>query len=290
MSVAFYLNSVMGGLLTGLVYGLAALGLALIFNVVRVVNLAHGGMMVAGIYGATALAAARGTDPLLALPAVAAALFLAGFALQRLLIARTGTAAEPVRLLLMLGVGLMAMGGPALLSGRAGHSPPHLPSAADALGFGPFLVDRLELRAALVAMMVTALLVFFFNISRTGKAIRACADSPAGARVVGLDLPRLHALAFGLGAAVTGAAGCLLAQLVELRPGLAADCLLSGLIIVLIGGLGSVGGALLGGILVGVADALAAALLGPELRTLFGYGLLLLVLLLRPRGLLEPSR
>jgi len=291
MSVAFYLNIVMGGLLTGLVYGLAALGLALIFNVVRVVNLAHGGLMVAGMSAAAALAAARGTDPLLALPAVAAALFLAGFAMQRLLIARTDAAPEPVRLLLMLGVGLMAMNGPLLLAGRAGHAP-HLPSAADALAFGPLLVDRLELRAALVAMMATALLVFFFNVSRTGKAIRACADSPFGARVVGLNLKRLHALAFGLGAAVTGAAGCLLAQLVELQPALAADCLLTGLTIVLIGGLGSVGGALLGGILVGVAQALAGAVLGPALQPLFGYGLLLLllVLLLRPRGLLETPR
>jgi len=283
MSLAFYLNIVTGGLLTGLVYGLAALGLALIFNVVGVINLAHGGVLVAGMLAASWVAAARGADPLLALPAVAAGLFVAGFLLQRLVIGRLDGSPESRRLPLMLGIGLMAMNGLVLLAGPNGRAA-HPPNAADALSAGPLLFDRLELRAALIALMVTAVLVFFFNVSRTGKALRACADSPFGARVAGLDVARLRAVAFGLGAAVTGTAGCLLAQIGPVRPALAPGHALTAFVIVLIGGLGSVEGALFGGLAVGVAEALGDTLLGPDLKSLPGCLLALLILLWRPGG------
>ena len=143
----------------------------------------------------------------------------------------------------------------------------------------------MQVRAALVALMVTVLLFLFFNLTGTGKAIRACADSPFGARVIGLDLDHLCAVTFGLGAAVTGVAGCLLAQTVEVRPTLAIDYTVIGFLVVLVGGPGSVGGALLAGMLVGMVEAVSGALFGPESRELAGCGLLVLILLLWPRGL-----
>ena len=296
MSLAFYLNIVMSGLLTGLVYGLAALGLSLIFTVTRIVDFAHGALMAAGIAAAAALATRHGMDPLLAMPMVATGLFCGGFLLYRLLIGRVAAAPDHLRTLAMLGLALILAAGLTLFSGAspsgvtvtgialpAANSPP--PPAAEGLAFGPFLFDRMALRAALMAGIMTALLALFFNLSQTGKAIRACADSPFGARVVGLTLERLRAVTFGLGAAITGSAGCLIAQNAALRSAQPGDLLALGLTVALVGGLGSVEGALLGGMAVGVAEALAGTLLGPALQTLAGYAVLLLVLALRPQGL-----
>ncbi len=288
MSLTFYLNIVMSGLLTGLVYGLSALGLSLIFAVTRIVNLAHGGLMAIGLWSATALAAKHGADPLLAMPMVAAGLFLGGFLLHRLLINRvvrplTAEAPDQRQPLVMLGLALILAAGLALLPGTDGHAP----RPAD-MAFGPFLLDRSALRAALMAGIVTALLVLFFNLGSAGKAIRACADNPFGARVIGLNLDRLQAVAFGLGAAITGVSGCLLAH-ADPRPAPALDWLALGLIVALTGGLGNIGGALLGGMLIGVAEALTGTLLAPGLRDLSGSVVVLLVLALRPYGLLGQS-
>ncbi len=293
MSLAFYLNIVMSGLLTGLVYGLAALGLSLIFTVTRVVNFAHGGLMALGLWGAATLAARHGMDPLLAMPVVAAGLFLGGFLLHRLLIGRVATAPEHLRTLATLGLALILAAGLAALPETAATVAP-ASRPLNALAFGPFLLDRIELRAALMAGIVTALLVLFFNLGRTGKAIRACADNPFGARVTGLNLERLQAATYGLGAAIAGIAGCLLAQSEGIqsegiRSNPASGFLALGLIVALVGGLGSVEGALLGGMAVGVAEALAGALLAPSVKELSGYAVVALVLLLRPQGLLGPG-
>ena len=309
MSLAFYLTVILNGVLTGLVYGLAALGFAVIFSTVRIVNIAHGGMMVAGMTAAMLLATPRNAealhvDPLLGVPIVAAALFVCGFGLHSLLIAplsrapASGTSEMPEarRLLLLAGVAVMVTGALIMILGtnsRLNGVRPSVATAAaatDALAYGAVEIDRLRLRAALLAAMGIGVLFFFFNVSRTGKAIRACADNPFGARSVGLNLERLQAVTFGLGTAVTGAAGALLAQGFELRPALVPDFTATGLTIVLIGGLGNIGGALLGGLLVGVSEALAGTLLQPSLKGLFSYGLLLAVLLLRPRGLLGEER
>lgn len=288
MSLGVYLNIMMGGLLTGLVYGLAALGLSVIFGVIRVVNFAHGEMMVAGMYGAVLLAAGRGLDPVLAVPLVAAGLFGFGYLLQRFLINRFVGAPDHQQFILLVGVAIMLVNGLLMLFGPDSRGV-HVPYSFDTLQLGPFLLDSVRLRAAGVAVVFTAGLFLFFNISRTGKAIRACADNPFGARVVGLDLERLYACTFGLGAAVAGAAGCLMALIVDVRPALGPEYTLQGFIVVIIGGLGSAGGALLSGVLIGVSEALAGALLTPSMKSMFSFALLILVLLLRPQGLMGRS-
>jgi len=270
-----------------------ALGLSLILNLSNVINFAHGGMMVVGMYGAALMVTLRGVDPLLAMPVVAVGLFVFGFLVQRLLLSRVEALPEPMPSLLMVGVALMLAGGLALLFGPAPHSA-RPPGAGDTLALGPFVLDRLQVRAAWVAVLVTTTLFLFFNISGTGKAIRACADNPFGARVIGLNLAWIQAVTFGLGAAVVGVAGCLMAQIVDVRSEQVPELALTGFIVVLIGGPGSAGGALLGGLLVGMAEALTGAILSPALQSLAGYGLLVLVLLLRPLGLLgqapDPTR
>jgi branched-chain amino acid transport system permease protein len=129
-------------------------------------------------------------------------------------------------------------------------------------------------------------LFLFFRYTRTGKAIRACADNHLGARIVGLDVNKLYALTFGLGAACVAVAGCAMSVLVEVTPALGPGYTLLAFVIVIVGGLGSMPGALLGGVLIGVSEAVAGLLVAPSAKSMFSFGLLILVLLLRPQGLL----
>lgn len=285
MPVEYYLNIAASGLLTGLVYGLAALGLSVIFGVVRVVNFAHGEMMVAGMYGAVLLAGHLGLDPLLSAPVMAAVLFAAGWLLQRGLVNRFVEQPEHMQFILLLGIATIILNAMLMLFGPDSRSV-QVPYGFDTVEIGPLLLDAVRLRAGAAAILVAAALFAFFRFSRTGKAIRACADNPLGARVVGLDMDGLYALTFGIGAGTVGIAGALMTLLVDARPQLSPEYTLLSFIIVIIGGLGSLPGALLGGVLIGVSEALAGFLLTPSLKSLFSYGVLIVVLLLRPQGLL----
>ena len=280
-----YLNIIIAGLLTGLVYGLMALGLSVIFGVIRVVNFAHGEMMVLAMYAVYLANTYTGLDPLLLLPLVALALFGFGYALQRLLINRYVTRPEHEQFLLLLAVATiitasLLMGfGPDARNVQLGY-------AYDSFQIGALLLDKVRVFAAAGAAAGTAALWAFFRFSRTGKAIRACADNHFAAQVVGLDVKRLYAVTFGLGAACVGAAGCLMLLLVDVQPYISTDYTLLAFIIVILGGLGSMPGALLGGVIVGVSEAVSGFVIEPSFKSAFSFGLLILVLLVRPQGLL----
>jgi branched-chain amino acid transport system permease protein len=280
-----WVNFVVAGLLTGAVYGLMALGLSVIFGVVRVVNFAHGEMMVLAMYGVVMLHGALGFDPLAAAPVVALALFALGYALQRGVLDRFIGRPEHEQFLLMLGVAtlltssmLMAFG-PDAVTVDTSYS-------LDSFEIDGLILDKVRVFASSGAVLCMALLWAFFRVSRTGKAIRACADNQFGAQVVGLDVKHLYAITFGLGAACVGAAGCLLLLLIDVQPYIATDYTLLAFVIVILGGLGSMPGALLGGLLVGVSEALSGFVIEPSLKSAFSFALLILVLLVRPQGLL----
>jgi branched-chain amino acid transport system permease protein len=151
---------------------------------------------------------------------------------------------------------------------------------------GKILIDKARLYAAGAAVLTAAGLFLFFKKTLTGKAIRACADNYLGAKVVGLNVKHLYALTFGLGAICVAVAGCAMVVLVDVTPGLGPYYTLLAFVIVIVGGLGSMGGALLGGVLIGVSEALAGLFIVPSAKSMFSFGLLILVLLLRPQGLL----
>jgi branched-chain amino acid transport system permease protein len=285
MDMATHLNIVASGLLTGLVYGLAALGLSVIFGVVRVVNFAHGEVMVIGMYGAVVAFGLLGLDPILAAPIVAAVLFGGGWVLQRVLINRFVEYSEAKQFILMLGVATIVVNALLMIFGPDARGV-MVDYALDTYEIGPLLLDAVRLYAAAAAILATLALFAFFRFSRTGKAIRACADNPLGARVIGLNIDGLYALTFGIGTAVAGFAGSLMTLLVDTRPAMASDYTMLSFVIVIIGGLGSLPGALLGGLLIGVTEAVAGFLLEPSLKSLFSYLVLIVVLLVRPQGLL----
>jgi branched-chain amino acid transport system permease protein len=280
-----YLNVAVSGLLTGLIYGLSALGLSVIFGVIRIVNFAHGELMVVGMFVTLVLFRYLGIDPLLSIPIVAMALFGFGYLLQDWVVRRVAHLADHMQFLLMAAVAVILISaclmifGPDAQGAQVGY-------AYDSFRFGPLIVDKVRLYAGLAALVVAAALFAFFRYTATGKAIRACGDNYMGALVVGLNVRRLFALTFGIGAACLGAAGAILLLLIDVHPYLGPPLTLLAFIIVIVGGMGSLPGAMLGGVLIGVSEALAGLILQPSLKSAFSFGLLILVLLVRPQGLL----
>ncbi len=285
MSFDLVANVVIAGVLTGLVYGLMALGLSVIFGVVRVVNFAHGEMMTVAMYAATILFAALRLDPFLCILPVAAAFFAFGYAMQAGLINPFITRPEHSQFMLLVAVAIITVNALLMIFGPDARNV-QVDYQLESFELGKVLIDKARLYAAAAAVVSAAALFAFFKFTLTGKAIRACADNHLGAQVVGLNVKHLYALTFGLGAACVAVAGCAQVLLVDVTPSLGPYYTLLAFVIVIVGGLGSMPGALLGGVLIGVSEALAGLFIAPSAKSMFSFGLLILVLLFRPQGLL----
>jgi len=281
-------QAIVNGLLTGMVYGLMALGLSVIFGVMRIVNFAHGEMMVVGMYLAWMGFEYLNVSPMLSLPVIALLFFGMGYALQRSLISPFIGRPEHQQFLLLLAVAILLVNACLAIAGPDSRGV-QMESQFDSYELGPLVLDAVRLHAALAAVAIALLLWLFFTRTRTGKSIRAAADNNLAALVVGLDVRRLYAFTFGIGAACVGAAGALMITIIPVSPFLAVEYTLLAFVIVIVGGLGSMTGALLGGLLIGVSEAVAGLLLQPSLKSMFSFGLLILVLLLRPQGLFGKS-
>ncbi|HML07789.1 MAG TPA: branched-chain amino acid ABC transporter permease [Xanthobacteraceae bacterium] len=280
-----YLNVAIGGVLTGLVYGLMALGLSVIFGVVRVVNFAHGELMTIAMFIAVVSFSCFHLDPLVMLVPIAAVLFAFGYALQAALINRFITRPEYSQFLLLVALGIIVANSLLIIFGPDARAV-QTAYAFDSFAVGPLIVDAAKLYAGAAAILFTVALFAFFRFTRLGTAIRACADNYTGALVVGLDVKRLYALTFGLGAACVGAAGAMLVLLIDATPMLGPSYTLLAFVIVITGGLGSMPGALVGGLLIGVTEAIAGLLFTPSVKSMFAFAILVLVLLFRPQGIL----
>jgi branched-chain amino acid transport system permease protein len=282
---SIYFNIIISGVLTGLVYGLMALGLSVIFGVVRVVNFAHGEMMAIAMYLAIVLFNTLGVDPLVLVIPLAGVLFVLGYALQAGIINPFISRPEYSQFILLVAIAiiitnvLLIIFGPDARSVQTSYS-------FDSFAIGPVIVDATKVYAGVGTILIAAVLFAFFRFAPLGKAIRACADNYTGALVVGLDVKSLYALTFGIGAACVGAAGSMMVLLIDVTPALGPAYTLLAFIIVITGGLGSMPGALLGGVLIGLTEALAGLFFTPSAKSMFSFGLLVLVLLLRPQGLL----
>jgi branched-chain amino acid transport system permease protein len=273
-SLELVLNVALGGILAGLVYGLMALGLSVIFGVVRVVNFAHGEMMTIAMYLAVTLFAAFGLDPLIMLVPIAAVLFAFGYVMQAGVINPFISRPEHSQFMLLVAIAiiitnvLLIIFGPDAKSVQTSYS-------LDSFLVGPLIVDATKAYAAVAAILVALALFVFFRFTLVGKAIRACADNYVGALVVGLDVKHLYA----------GAAGAMLVLVIDATPPLGPALTLLAFVIVITGGLGSMPGALLGGVMIGLTEALAGLFFTPSAKSMFSFGLLVLVLLFRPQGI-----
>jgi branched-chain amino acid transport system permease protein len=286
VAAEIYLNVAVSGVLTGLVYGLMAVGLSVIFGVVRVVNFAHGEMMTIAMYLAIVLFNGFGLDPLMMVVPLAAVLFALGYAMQAGIINPFITRPEHSQFILLVAIALVIVNvllivfGPDARNVQTSYS-------FDSFAIGPLIIDATKVYAGAATLAITTALFGFFRFASLGKAIRACADNYTGALVVGLNVKHLYALTFGLGAACVGAAGSMLVLLVDVTPALGPALTLLAFIIVITGGLGSMLGAVLGGVLIGLTEAMAGLLFTPSAKSMFSFALLVLVLLFRPQGILS---
>lgn len=278
-------NVVLTGLLTGMIYGLMALGLSVVFGVVRIVNFAHGELMTAAMYAVVLISTASGLDPLWLMLPLGFVFFGLGYALQRGVINRFIQRPEHSQLLLMLAIATITVNGLLMGFGPDAQSV-QTDYQLDSFELGPLLIDKARVYAATAAALTALALLAYFRFAMTGKAIRACADNHMGALVTGLPLKHLYALTFGLGTACVAIAGCAQMLLIDVTPAAGPAYTLLAFVIVIVGGLGSMAGALLGGVLIGVSEALAGLFVAPSAKSMFSFALLILVLLVRPAGLL----
>jgi branched-chain amino acid transport system permease protein len=280
-----YLNVAVNGLLTGLVYGLMALGLSVIFGVVRVVNFAHGEMMTLAMYAAVVAFASLRLDPFIMLVPIAAVMFAFGYLLQTAIINPFINRPEHSQFMLLVAVAIILVNVQLIVFGPDARSV-QTSYSLDSFLIGRVIIDASKLYAGVTAVLIAAALFAFFRLTILGKAIRACADNYAGALVVGLDVKRLYAFTFGIGAACVGMAGTMLSLVIDVTPALGPAYTLLAFVIVITGGLGSMPGALLGGVLIGLTEALAGLFYTPSAKSMFAFGILVLVLLFRPQGIL----
>jgi branched-chain amino acid transport system permease protein len=272
------------GLLIGGVYALVALGLTLIFGVMRIINFAHGTLMMLGMYATFFLYTQAGLSPYLAVLVVGPLFFVFGALLERAVIEPNLGAAESNQLLLTLGVALFLENG-ALALFSPDYRSIRLPWASRAWLVGEAVVNLPRLIAFACSIALAVGLWLFLRYTDTGKAIRAAAEERDGALLVGINIRRLSAIAFGLGSAVVAVAGALVTPFLYVAPDVGDVFNILAFVIVVLGGMGSFVGALLGGLIVGLAESLGAAVLPGSLKQLPIFVLFVLVLLFRPTGL-----
>lgn len=286
MDLIPFLQNVVNGLLIGGVYALIGVGLTLIFGVMRTINFAHGEFVVLGMYCAIVFNAALGWDPYFSLVVALPAGFLAGVLVQRLILAIIGDAPEEASLLATLGLSLIIAN--ALLLTFGGEPKSVLvPYASSTVTLpGDVHVSVVLLLAGIATVLGIGSLYLLLNRTEIGRAIRGTAENRLGAELVGINTKRIHAIVFGLGTMLAIAAGVALIPLLFVSPTTTGGVFtLKAFVVTVLGGLGNIGAAIGGGLLLGVVEVLGASYLTSEYRDAYGLIAFLLVLLFRPQGL-----
>ena len=283
------LQAVVSGLLLGGVYGLVASGLTLIFGVLRIINFAHGAVMMLGMYASYWLWVGLGVDPYVSVLVTAPLFFLLGMGIQRLVIEPNRDAAEHNQLLLTLGLALF-LENLALVLWHGDFRTLRVPYANASFVIGDALVEVSRLVAAGGAVLIALALFVFLRRTDVGKAIRALSEEREGAMLVGIDVARIRAVAFGIGSACVAVAGALITPFFYVAPDVGESFNIMAFVVVVLGGMGNFIGALVGGLIVGLAESLGAALLPGSLKQLVVFVIFVLVLLFRPEGLFGGAR
>lgn len=283
------LQSILSGVLVGGVYALVGIGLTLIFGVMRVINFAQGDLLMVGMYVAYFLFKLLGMDPFLGVLVVMAVLFAFGALLQRTFIDKVLGALPQNQILLTIGLGLV-MSNTAMLLFTSDYRILSTSYSSGSYKLGALSISQPLVISFLITAALTGALYWFLLKTETGQAIRATAQDREAAALMGIDVRKMAMLSFGIGAALAGAAGALVSPTYYIFPQVGSSFTLKAFVVVVLGGMGSVVGATLGGVLIGTAESLAAAYLGSGVKELFVYVLFLVVLLVKPSGLLGKSR
>jgi len=284
MDLTLVLQLGLQGFLMGGVYGLIALGLSLIFGVMKVINFAHGEMMVFAMFLSITLLLWGGLDPYLSLVIVAAVMFGVGYGIQRVFVNRILELPEAMQVLVLVGLGIIFENVTLMIWGGSDISP-KTSLALSSFRWGPVTVDVPRLIAFILAIVITLLVLLFLKKTNIGKSIRAAADNRYGALIIGAHINRIYGICFGIGAACVGAAGALLVPLMPAKATMGAPYPMVSFVIVILGGMGSLIGALIGGLIVGVAESLGTVFLPSSMKQVVSFTIMIVILLFRPQGL-----
>jgi len=279
--------AVINGLMNGAIYALVALGLTLIYGVLHIINFAHGSLLMLALYAVYFLHALFGLDPYVALPIMVVGFFLLGYVLQRGVINTFSHGKDSNILLVTLALSII-IDNLALYFWTSNTRTVDLPYAFEMVEVGPAFVPLPRLIAFVAALVFAALLWFGMTRTRVGKAIRAVAVEKRGAELMGINVKHTYAMCFGIGTACVAAAACLLLPTFYVTPQVGYAFVLVAFTTVVLGGMGSFVGALVGGLLLGVIEALSGLFLGETLGQVGIFAAFILTLLFRPAGLFSP--
>jgi branched-chain amino acid transport system permease protein len=283
-SPAILVPAVLNGLLTGAVYSLVALGLTLIYGVLHIVNFAHGALLSAALFAAFFAFRWLGLDPYLAIFLLAPLFFALGYGLQRLVIGPASHDSDRNMLLVTLGLAVIIENA-LLYAFRADTRTINVPYAFQTVDFGFTFLAVPRVVGFVAVFLVTLGLWVVMRTTDTGRAIRAVSREKLGAELAGIDVAHVYAVTFGLGTACVAVAACLLIPTYYVNPTVGDAFVLIAFTVVVLGGMGSVPGALIGGLLIGVVESLSGLFLGESLGQIGIFLVFIAVLLLRPSGL-----
>ena len=284
LSSVILVPAVLNGLMTGAVYALIALGLTLIYGVLHIINFAHGALLTAAMFAAFFAHKLLGLDPYIAALGLTPLFFLLGYGLQRFVIGPAAHGEDRNIRLVTLGLAVVIENA-LLYAFRADTRTINLPYAFDVVEVGTAFLAVPRVVAFFVVVAVALALWLIMRWTDTGKAIRAVAKEKRGAELAGIDVAHIYAVTFGLGTACLAIAACLLIPTYYVNPQAGNAFVLIAFTIVVLGGMGSVTGALIGGLFVGVVESLSSLYLGESLGQIGIFAMFLLVLLFRPSGL-----
>ena len=284
LSPVILVAAVLNGLLTGAVYALIALGLTLIYGVLHIINFAHGALLTAALFAAFFAYRLLGLDPYLAVVVLTPLFFVLGYGLQRFVIGPASHGDDRNILLVTLGLAVVIENALLFLF-RADTRNVNLDYAFNVVDLGFALLPLPRVVGFAVVLIVAVVLWLVLGATDTGKAIRAVAREKLGAELCGIDVAHIHAVTFGLGTACLAIAACVLLPTYYVNPQVGNAFVLVAFTIVVLGGMGSVMGALAGGLLIGVVESLSGLYLGESLGQIGIFVMFILVLLVRPRGL-----
>lgn len=286
----YILEDAINGILMGSIYGLTALGLTIIFGVLKVINFAHGSLLMVGMYVAYWAVALSGLHPYLTLIVVIPVMYFFGYYLQDIVIKPIFKAEKDVRepitvIIVTTGIWYILDNLTLLVFGPQYRNLPTNPLKGRMLEIGDMLISVPKLWGFVAAIITAAVVYWFFQKTRAGRAIRATSLDREAASLMGINQYKIYNIAFGIGTATAGIAGVALVPFYNIFPTVGVLFDIKGFIIVVLGGLGSIGGAILGGIIVGLIESIAPQFMTATWTEAIVYGLFLFVLFVKPSGL-----
>jgi len=289
LDATILLAAAINGLLIGGIYTLVASGLTLIYGVLHIINFAHGSMLMLAMFGVFFLLTKAGVDPYAALVVMVPAMFALGYLLYRGVIGRFSSGKDENILLITLGLSIL-IENLALMFFKGDTRTISVAYSDKMVELGPLLVSLPKIISFVAAMVLCGVLGLWMQRSDMGKAIRAVAKERMGARLVGIDVDRVFAVSYGIGLATLGAAACLLMPIFYVSPSIGHVFVIVAFTVVVLGGMGSFLGAVVGGLIVGLTESFGGLFLGESLGQIGISLIFILILLLRPSGLFGAGR